>query len=139
MAIQTFNNPVTQQNQRQTELKGQQINKIMDKILPSESTRARNMGSKFMGDYYNLASTSVDKMFHVDGDGDLSLTKDTGTDLALTQPFPSIKDALQDYQTRANRSRVDVNTAEFHKMYSQAKQIYDKIIPSLGGLISVIV
>ena len=128
MAIQTFNNPVTQANQKQTELRSQQINKIMDKVLPSEATRSRKVGKEFMSNYYNLALTGIDKMFHVDEDGDLSLAKDPATGLPLTQPFPSVKDALQDFTNRSNRARVPVNQQEFMAMYGQAKSIYDKML-----------
>ena len=103
------------------------VDKILDKIAPSEATRGKQMGKSFMSDYYGMSLSNVDKMFSIDADGNLGLAMDKD-DNVLGKAFPGVKDAFDDYSRRAKEHNIEPNLQEFGQMYTTNKQIYDQML-----------
>ena len=62
MALQEFQLP----QQSGSTIKTNAVNKVLDKIAPSEATRGREVGKNFLKDYYGMGLNSVNKMFNID-------------------------------------------------------------------------
>lgn len=105
---------------------GSEVDKILSRIAPSEYRRSVDMNTSFTKDYFAQSLSNVDKIFKIEGNN-LSLnTNDAGEYTA--KPFPSIKEAWDDYSMKSKQARVHPNFQEFSQTYENSKGIYDNML-----------
>tara|TARA_R100000655_G_scaffold5573_1_gene17002 strand:- start:10823 stop:11842 length:1020 start_codon:yes stop_codon:yes gene_type:complete len=110
-----------------TQTQGTEADKILSRIAPSEYRRSIDMNTGFTKSYFAKSLNNVDKLFSVEGNN-LVLNKSSISGEYTGKPFPTIKEAWDDYSIASKRANVVPNHQEFSSTYENSKAIYDNML-----------